>query len=431
MDFLNRGRRRAQNVDMALVEAAMQRSADEGLELQLRILRVLAGQLVSWSDEGRELFGTATGQFRPAGSGITTGQAQFRLMPDGKELWTWPTRVAPTGRLVSMGQTVIEVMTGLAAYEAGVELLEEVLGRMGMDRAWTAEDDSDILWWPSPLMQRLDVLAHAQGIRLSATTDLIRVNTARLASEGPGPIEALLSDVNYRFGSRSAWWLDNDEEEDLGPLVRATTSVAVTPGGGCATQLFAAAAVLQAWEAMNVLTLIGDAAPELGVPCLSEHPVKGARLQGDPVVRMVQRDLHDQQAPAPPTNVLDHLAALPLWGSCAAQVGRLTAAPLGCEGSTVGIWVEGRHTTFGGGVYFEARPALPVLGADVQELAGVLNRLSVLDLLVSLGGAWSVNERQELVYRCFWPSTFTDHPALLAETAREVVAQCLRAEQFV
>lgn len=336
----------------------------------------------------------------------------------------WPTRVAATGRLVSSGQTVVEAMVALARFEAGVELLDEVVGRMGMGRAWTAEDGSDVLWWPSPLAQRLDFLSAGQEIRLSATTDLIRVNPARLGPEGSDAIEALIGDVNYRFGSRSAWWFDEDDA-----VVRATTSVVVGPGGNdCATQLLAASAVLQAWEAMNMLSLIGDAAPDLGVPCLSEHPTMGARLEPDAVMRMVQRDLYEGQASAPPATVLDHLAGLPLWSSCATEAGRLTASPVGCEGSVVSIWVEGCHTTFGGGVYVEARPAIPVLAGEVCEMAGVLNRLAVLDLSASLGGAWSANERHELVYRSFWPTTFAAHPSVLAATAAEATVQCSKAD---
>lgn len=423
MAFGRRGRSGLGRRDRAVVASAMQRAADEGLELQRRILLVMTGQAVSWSDEGHERSGTPTGRLIGAGSGILTGQAQF-LTPSGEELWAWPARVAATGRLVSTGQTVIEAMRALATFEAGAELLDEVIARMGMDRAWTAEEGSDVLWWPSPLAQRLDFLTDGQDVRLSATTDLIRISPAQLAPEGADTIESLLSDVNYRFGSRSAWWFDPDDA-----MVRATTSVVVRPrGNDGATQLLAASAVLQAWEAMNVLSLIGDAAPDLGMPCLSEHPTRGARSEPDAVMRMVQRDLHEQQAAAPPPNALGHLAGLSLWSSCVAEAGRIAASPVGCEGALVSIWVEAGHATFGGGVYFEAQPAMPALGVEGRQMAGVLNRLAVLDLSASLGGAWSVNEGQDLVYRSFWPATFAAHPSVLAETAGEVVVQCARAE---
>lgn len=420
-------RRKAPGADdvMAGVHAAMKRASHEELALQLRILSVLKGERVTWSDDGHELSGTATGEYLGAGSGINTGQAQF-LLSGGGEVWTWPKRVAVTGRFESTSTTVMAAMHDLAACEFGAELLEETLGRMGMDRTWVAEVDGEVVWWPSPLAQRLDSLRSGNEVRLTATTDLISVSSSRLGSEGVPAIEAILSDVNYRFGSRSAWWFD---EEDA--VVRTTTSVVVHPDARASgTQRIGASAVLQAWEAMNLATLFGDAAPGLGVPCLSEHPRNGPRGEVDPILRMVHRDLHATESPPLAASLLAHLAELPLWSSCRAGEGQIVATPIGCASSAVRIWLEDRHATFRTGVCFEGLPGTPVLGAAASEMAGALNRLAVLDLAASLGGAWSVNERQELVYRSFWPATFAEHPSLLTETAREVAVQCAMAEQF-
>lgn len=283
-----------------------------------------------------------------------------------------------------------------ALCERAVEL---VVDNVQMDRRWVVRDPhaSEAVWWHSVLAQH--ITAETTGdddgpVVLSVTTPALQLADDRRRGSELEAVEALLGDLNRR-GSVNMWRYDyaSGRIELTAEAVLAPSTLLL------GTQVMAVAALLQSFEAIEALSIVGSAMSDLGIPELSCHPTLGERTLPDPATAMVARELVGSSV-APSLDLAE--IALRFRDSC--RIAESRTGSLECElrdvdGATLVLKSADAHPVYGPGIEILAT----VRRDDHRDPSFLAALRNSHERWLGISGAWIAAPPGSMQWRSFWP----------------------------